>query len=218
MRRSVSVLLLLAACAGEPPEETGEQRAGPPVPDHVAVLEAEEPQQPLVMPEYPEPVPGHLVTRAAGAEGITAEWPARAGSCERSRTLQLVGEQEGTGAILLFFLPPEGDSASSFPVVPADTLVPDRPAVRVGVQLLGETRGEVFQAIGGTVELAPLGGAVSGRFAITLHNIEANDTALFAGTFNEVRVRPLPPVECPALVEREPADTVADSTAAESLD
>jgi hypothetical protein len=222
MRQSVSAILLALGCAalfyacgGEPADEAVvadsmgiEGRMTRPTPALQDSLEAEE-QEPLIMPDYPEPLLGHLVTRAAGADEIAGEWPARAGSCEESGTLQVIGEREGTGTILLFFLPPEGDYARSFPVVPVDTTVPEPPAVRVGVQLLRDTRGETFQAIDGTVELAAQDSRVSGRFAISLLNTEANDTALYAGVFSEVRVRPWPPLECPALEEEEPADTLA---------
>lgn len=215
MRQSVLALLwvlgcaaLLEACGGEPAEETV-----------VADSRDAEAEAPLVMPDYPEPVRGHLVTRSAGADDIAGEWPARAGSCEGFGTLQVVAAREGTGAIFLFYLPPEGAAVSTYPVVPVDSTIPQPPAVRVGVQFLRSRMGDSFGAVDGTVELNVLNRRVSGRFALPLVNMETRDTALYAGVFSEVRVRPWSPLECGTLEESEqPADTLAGSAAADSLD
>jgi hypothetical protein len=178
-----------------------------------------DPDAPLVMPGYPEPVRGHLVVRSAGADEIAGEWRARAGTCEAPRTVLLVASGEGVGAILLLYLTPADDHAIPYPVVPVDSTVPEPPAVRVGVQLLRSRLGDSFQAFDGTVELTELDRRVSGRLQLHLVNIETRDTVLYAGVFSDVRVRAWSPQECGVLDESEAAaDTLSDSTAADSLD
>jgi hypothetical protein len=174
---------------------------------------------PLVMPDYPEPMRGHLVTRSAGADEIAGEWPARAGMCEETRTVQLVASGEGVGAILLFYLAPGADHVATYPAVPVDSTVPEPPAIRVGVQLLRSRMGDSFQAFGGTVEVTELDRRASGRLRLHLVNTDTRDTVLYAGVFSDVRLRSWSPLECGALDESEEvADTLADSTAADSLD
>jgi len=229
MRQSVATLLcalgcatLIAACGGERSDETvaadsldAGERVSLMVPDFGDSLEAEE-QEPLVMPDYPEPLRGRLVTRSAGADEIAGEWPARAGSCEDSGTLQLLATGERTGAFLLFYRVPAGDEAFVYPVVPVDSTSPEPPAVRVGVQFLGDRMGDSFQGVEGMVELTALDDHVSGRFAIPLINVETDDTVLYAGVFEQVRVRPSSPLECRLFEESaEPADTLLP---ADSLD
>jgi hypothetical protein len=200
---------LAGACGGEPADEA--VRADSLQGDGDA---------PLVMPDYPEPVRGHLVTRSAGADEIAGEWPARAGTCEEQGTVQLVASGEGVGAILLFYLVPAADHATTYPVVPPmDSTVPEPPAIRVGVQLLRSRMGDSFQAFGGTVEVTQLDRRASGRLQLHLVNIDTRDTVLYAGVFSAVRVRAWSPLECGVLDESEAvADTLADSTAADSLD
>jgi hypothetical protein len=170
------------------------------------------------MPDYPEPVRGRLVTRSAGSDEIAGDWPARAGTCEEPRTVQLVASGERVGAILLFYLA-AADHVTTYPVVPADSTVPEPPAIRVGVQLLRSRLGDSFQGFDGTVELTELGRRLSGRLQLHLMNIDTRDTVLYAGVFSGVRVRAGSPLECGVLDETEEvADTLADSTAADSLD
>lgn len=212
------VALALAAACGGPPDEDVASGVRMKMPDERDSLAVEE-QESLVMPEYPEPVAGHLVTRSAVPEGfsdeIAGEWPARAGRCDEARTLQVVASREGTGAFLLFFLPSEDhDGSAYYPVVPVDSTVPEPPAVRIGVQHLETRRGESYRGYDGTVELAMRGQEVSGRFALPLRNVESPDTVLYAGVFDRVRVRRLTPEEC--RLREEPADTLA--APADSLD
>jgi hypothetical protein len=213
-RKPVAVLwvlgcaTLVGACGGEPADEVVRADS----------LETDA-DAPLVMPDYPEPVRGHLVTHSAGADEIAGDWRARAGTCEEPRTLQLVASGESVGAILLLYLAPGDDDVATYPVVTVDSTVPEAPAVRVGVQLLRSRMGDSFQAFDGTVELTELGRRVSGRLQLHLVNIETRDTVLYAGVFSDVRVRPWSPQECGSLDEsEEAADTLADSTAADSLD
>ena len=198
----------LGACGGEPAEEAVRADS----------LERGV-EAPLMMPDYPEPVRGHLVTHSAGADEIAGEWPARAGTCEDPRTVQLVASGEGVGAILLLYLAPAGGDVSTYPVVPVDSTVPEPPAVRVAVQLLRSRMGDSFQAFDGTVQVTELDRRMSGRLQLHLVNIETRDTVLYAGVFSAVRVRPWSPQACGTLAESEdPADTLADSAAADSLD
>ncbi len=201
----------LSACGAEPAAQ--------------AVLtdsaEADVEQRPMarVMPDYPTPVRGRLVTRSAGHEDLDGEWPARAGTCEESQTLRLIAGEERAGTILLFYLPPEGERATSYPVVPVDSTVPEPPAVRAGIQLLGTRMGDSYQAFDGTVEVTELDRRVSGRLALHVRNIDTRDTVLYAGVFEGVRVRPLPEEECATAEEpAELPDSLADSSEADSLD
>ena len=180
-------------------------------------------EAPLVMPDYPEPVRGHLVTRSDGhrpaAREIEGEWRARAGSCEDPLAVHLLASGEGVGALLVIYRVPGGDSLLAYPVVPVDSTVPEPPAVRVGVQRLRSRLGDSFQAFDGTVDLTQLDRRVSGQFQLHLVNIDTRDTVLYAGVFSEVRVRPWPSLQCGTLEEIEqPAGILADSTAADSLD
>jgi hypothetical protein len=66
--------------------------------------------------------------------------------------------------------------------------LPTPPAAQLGVQVYTKTGSFAYQAVDGNVDVYAFGTAVSGRFAVTLRDINTNIRLQYAGTFREVPV------------------------------
>lgn len=186
---------LAGACSG------GEQRTDAAQPDSAppAVAESLPP-----MPAVPEAGAGRLAAiSAGGAEPIAGEWPAEAGTCEHPPMLQLVAQDPGKGGTILLLALPAGNPVVRYPVAIVSAGLPTPPAAQVGVNLFRPTGTYSYQAAEGMVDLSSLGRVVSGRFTVTLREINSNKRVQYAGGFREVAVKPLAPAVCAA------ADSVA---------
>jgi hypothetical protein len=207
-----TVLLgLLAACGeGQPAEDTDVPE---PVPLDEELPEREEvsvlPIESIPMPEHPSARRSFLVATSAGGEqDLSGEWEARAAVCEDPAVLQVLAEQPGFGALLLFQLP-DGDRVVTYPIAFAESGAPEPPAAQVGVQLFRTGSAFAYQAAEGEIELTSFDERVSGRFGVTLREITSEDRVRFAGAFDNVVVAPLPGEQCRAMKE---ALFPADST------
>jgi hypothetical protein len=119
--------------------------------------------------------------------------------------LQVVAQEPGTGTIVLLALPPEGSRVTRYPVTTVSVGLPAPPAAQIGVQMFRPTGSRAYQAAEGEVEVYAFDRVVSGRFAVTLREINTNRRKQYAGSFREVPVRALDPAKCAM------ADSVAAS-------
>jgi hypothetical protein len=209
MSRKIVALVIAGglACA---PSDSGTKDDGESVD-----LEASVRQGPLPpMPSFPSPQREHLVTVSAGwRDTVDGSWRARAVICERPRALQLVAKDSVVGTIALFHLAPDGDLAPEYAVTVSNRGHPPAPAVQMGVLVTGGTMARAFQAVNGTAVLEELSGVVTGRFSVTLREVDSNDSLRWVGVFLEVPVEPASATDCAAVAEPvAPSDTPMDST------
>lgn len=211
-RRDTWLLVLLTvlsvgACAAEPEEAdpvdqasaNGEATSGPvivePLPD---------------MPPFPAPRRGFMVVTSAGPHHVEGAWRARAGICEDPPMLTVVAEESGIGVLVLLQLPPAGLRITSYPITLVEGAVgfPEPPAAQLAVQLLTGRNVYGFQGDTGRVEVYGFGElldridprerAVSGRFAVTVREIQSEQRVQVAGVFDGIGVAPLPAEQCRA--------------------
>lgn len=197
------VLLALAACGGK--EESGEREGD------VAALESEDPisVDTVPMPDFPEPRRGWLVASSAGAYDLRGEWQARAAICDDPPVLEVLADQPGFGTLILLQLPAPDARLTRYPIVVVDSGVPEPPAAQIGVQLFQDRSSHAFQGLSGEVEVYGFAERVSGRYAVTLREIQTDDEAKYAGVFDGIPIEPLPAEMCLAMKE---ALAAADSS------
>ncbi len=179
--------LVVAACASEPPaDETARQ----PALDESETPPAVAPLPP--MPPFPEPRSGVLNATSAGEHTIEGAWKAQVGVCDDPGTLQVLAEVPGTGTLILLRLPPaDAERTGTYPIVVADSGLPPPPAAQVGVQLFRDAQGLAFQASEGEVQIYGYGANVSGRFAVTLREIQSSTLIQYTGVFAGIAVEHL---------------------------
>jgi hypothetical protein len=185
------VLLLLAAACGRPDRTVADGAAA--TPDSASAAEGAAP-----MPAFPEAARGRLAAQSAGPSGtpeLRGEWPAEAGTCDQPPMLQLVAQEPGMGTIVLLALPAES-RVTRYPIAIVTGGLPTPPAAQVGVNLFRALGTYAFQAADGEVEVYALERVVSGRFAVTLREINTNVRVRYAGTFREVPVKSLDAAQC----------------------
>jgi hypothetical protein len=160
------------------------------------------------MPRYPEAGRGHMAVISAAASAqdtITRDWPAEAGTCVSPPMLLVKSEREGVGGTLLLLALP-ANKITSYPVTTVTRGLPVPPAAQVGVQAFSQSGSQAFQATEGSADIYSFGKTVSGRFAVTLREINRNERIQYAGAFREVTVLPLDPKLCaPAAAGAAPA-------------
>src|SRR4029079_11576456 len=150
------------------------------------------------MPHYPEATRGHMTVISAGPPGqetISRDWPAEAGMCTTPPMLLIKSEREGIGGTLVLLALP-ANKVTSYPVTTVNRGLPVPPAAQVGVQLFSQAGSQAFQATEGSAEVYSFGKTVSGRFAVTLREINRNERVQYAGAFREVPVTQLDPKLC----------------------
>jgi hypothetical protein len=192
VRIAVALLLLTIACKGS---ERSNASQATPAPDSArATGNAELPP----MPRYPEASKGHLAVQSAGAPGLDSirrDWPAEAGWCETPPMLLVKSEQPGQGGTLVLLALP-ADRITTYPVTTVTQGLPAPPAAQIGVQVYRNTGALAYQALDGNVDLYAFGKAVSGRFAVTLREINRNEKIRFTGAFREIPLSRLDPAFC----------------------
>ena len=195
-------LVGLAACGGK-----GED--GEPGRD-VATLESEDviTVDTLPMPEFPESRSGWLIANSAGAYDLRGEWEARAAMCDDPPVLEVLAERPGFGTLVLLQLPEPDARLTRYPIVIADSGAPPPPAAQIGVQLFQDRNSYAFQGLSGEVELYGFAERVSGRYAVTLREIQTDNEAKFVGVFEAIPIEPLSAEMCLAMKE---AMAAADS-------
>ncbi|MGD2134814.1 MAG: hypothetical protein PVF27_01590 [Gemmatimonadales bacterium] len=150
------------------------------------------------MPDYPDPVRGRLVAVSAGIYDLEGMWPARAARCIDPPMLEvhgLVPGAPGVGTLVLLQLPTD-DPLTAYPIMTVDEGVPEPPAAQIAVQ---DTRGQtahVFQGLEGSVELYGFDTRASGRFALTLRELQSDNQAKYVGVFHGVPLEDLPADYC----------------------
>jgi hypothetical protein len=150
------------------------------------------------MPEYPNTSPGKLTVVGAGDKAINHAWEAEAGSCASVSLIELYAEDATSGsAIVLQY--PDGDPLGVYPIVPADSVLIDDRAARVGVQLFDEDQAVGFQAIQGTLEVLSVGEEISGRFTATIREVQSDVLARYVGAFQDVEMAELSADYCNSL-------------------
>jgi hypothetical protein len=126
--------------------------------------------------------------------------------------VQVVAQDGDLGTILLFHLAPPVWWLDSYPAAMLDSAFPQAPAVQIGVQHTADRSVRAYTAANGTAELEELNGSTSGRFAVTLIEVESQDSLRYVGVFADIPVGRALPEDCAAIAEAvTPADTVADS-------
>lgn len=202
--RSIRVLLLLlcsGACGGRaaPPVEDGADTAQFEDPDALAQRRALPP-----MPDYPVARRLRLVAVSAGeTDTVRGSWPARATSCDQPPALEVVTQDQDVGTLILVHLYRGQSALSSYPVAAPDSGFPAPPAAQLAVQIASPGSMRAFQAVYGTVELSALDAAVSGRFAVTLREIQSHDSLRYVGTFEGIPLGPALVADCAAIAGSE---------------
>lgn len=199
------LLLSLLACGER--QDGGEQEAA------LATLDSEDPVtlDSVPMPDYPDPRRGWLVANSAGPYPLRGEWPARAATCDDPPVLEVLAEQPGFGTLILLQLPAPDSRMTRYPIVVVDSGAPEPPAAQIGVQRFEGRNSYAFQGLAGEVELYGLADRVSGRYAVTLREIQTDNEAKYVGVFEGIPLQALPPEQCQAMKE---ALAAADSTGA----
>lgn len=153
-------------------------------------------------PQYPEPVRGRLVARGTDDEPLGGSWRARAGWCDRPRSLQIANLGDSVDVFLLLFPPDSGEPARMYPVVQRDSAPQgvEAPHARVGVQRLGYQVSS-YQGTGGTVNLERLNRTASGRFDVLLQEALTWDTVRYLGVFANLPVASPTPEVCGAATD-----------------
>jgi len=190
VKRGVLLFFLAGACGPSDQASTGSAAT-----DSAGVAPSD---TVVAMPAFPRAARGRLAALNAGVRGtpeIKGEWPAEAGTCDQPPMLQLVAQQPGMGTIILLALPP-ANRLTRYPVTIAPGGLPTLPAAQVGVNLFRSLGTFAYQAADGEVLVYALDRVVSGRFAVTLREINTNVRVKYAGTFREVPVKPLDAEQC----------------------
>jgi hypothetical protein len=211
---TVLLLTVLGACGGGAPAEEAETPEPVPVDEELPGQEpaATVPIESIPEPEYPDERRNFLVaTSAGGNRDLSGAWEARAAICDDPAVLQILAEQPGFGALLLFQLP-QADRVGTYPIAFAESGAPEPPAAQVGVQLFQAGSAFAYQAADGQIEVTGMGERVSGRFRVTLREITSEEHLRYVGVFDNVVVAPLPEAQCRAMKE---ALFPADSTGPE---
>lgn len=156
------------------------------------------------MPDFPAASPGvmHLASAAPGT--LTSAAPAKAGLCEQPAVLLVQSNQAGVGALLVLALPAAAARVGRYPVsysMTGPAKLPAAPAAQLAIQQVTQQGVLGFQALEGNVELYGLGAKVSGRFQVTLREINSERLERVAGTFSEVPVEVQPRAYCERFAE-----------------
>ncbi|MBE0591547.1 MAG: hypothetical protein IH616_04020 [Gemmatimonadales bacterium] len=203
--RACIMLLGLIACGGkEEDDEPGRD---------VATLESEDviTVDTVPMPEFPEARSGWLIANSAGAYDLRGEWEARAAMCDDPPVLEVLAERPGFGTLVLLQLPEPDARLTRYPIVITDSSAPQPPAAQIGVQLFQDRNSYAFQGLSGEVELYGFAERVSGRYAVTLREIQTDNEAKFVGVFDGIPIEALSAEMCLAMKEAMAASDSSDT-------
>jgi hypothetical protein len=180
--------VLAAACGGSGDDDTAAD----------STLVRDPAAQALPDPDLPPVARGRLALRSTGPIAFAGQWDAQAGLCAEPPMLQVVVQEQLDGLILLLLLPAEGSRTVAYPVTRVDEGRPG-PVAQVGVQRIIEGRPASWLAEDGAVELhAWEGRRLSGRFRLTMRDINSSEPSRVAGAFFSIAVVDLPPEYCTA--------------------
>ena len=180
MRKWWWLTAALVACGGEPTvedEEIANRRA--------ARLDT----MPVVMPDFPEGVAGHLTLRSSARQEehrFAGRWPALVGVCHEPTVLQVVARGDSLGTIVFVGPGPDGAMVGEYQVVEGREGVPDSATARVALQTYGRGRPRGFRAIGGMVEIQRADSVLVGRFTAEFTEDRFRDSIVVAASFEAV--------------------------------
>lgn len=208
MKRLFFITLLVVACGrGEPgsgnssqtePATASDITTDPLTTDSVAALLA---QALPPMPRHPNPAAGQLVVVSAGPDDLSGRAVGRAGRCLIPAMVQVVAENidESAGrswAVLLLLQVPEGELTVAYPVAIVEEGFPEPPASQIAVQLLTAGGLQAFQGVEGVTEVYAFDDELSGRFAITVHDLNSDQLVQVAGSFQGLPLTVLSAEQC----------------------
>jgi hypothetical protein len=181
----------LVACSSEPEPTVEDENVREVRPARLDTV-------PVVTPEFPEVVPGHLTVRSNARREenrYTGLWPAQVGVCQEPTVIQVVARSDSLGMIV--FVGPGSDSAmvGEYEVVEGREGVPDSATARVGLQTYGGSRPRGLRAMAGTVEVQRADSILVGRFTAAFTDERYRDSILVAASF-EAAVQDAPPDWC----------------------
>lgn len=154
------------------------------------------------MPQVPSPARGRLVAVSAGGrDTLDGAWVARGVRCARPPVLQVMAGSEEVGTLILFHLGVDGQPTRSYAIAAVDSGFPKPPAAQMGVHVSTERGVRAFRAIDGTVDLEKLNGRTTGRFRVTLVEVDSQDSLRHAGVFLDLPVEPASGRECEGVAE-----------------
>ena len=196
MKRALIVALCLTSCT------SGDREGDSSVPGGASVAAADQVDSLLAeMPRHPRAPGGRLVAVSAGNRDLSGQAAARAGRCEEPSMVQIVAEDvnESSGeswAVLLLLQVPEEEKTGEYPVAIVESGFPEPPAAQIAVQVISSGRVEAFQGSTGSAEIYAFDDRISGRFAITVRNINNQDLIQIAGSFRAIEILELPAESC----------------------
>ena len=163
------------------------------------------------MPDPPAASAGTLRLVNTGPDDLGATVLAKAGLCDNPGVLLVQSTEQGIGALLVLALPAEKDRIGGYPVtysMSGPARLPTPPAAQLALQRITPRGAFGFQALEGTVELYGLGSKASGRFQVTVREINSERIDRVAGAFADIPVERQPAAYCRRLAEV-PADSGA---------
>jgi hypothetical protein len=141
---------------------------------------------PLVMPEHPPPVPGHLTLQSNAREEqhrFAGSWATEAGVCHEPTVIQMVARSDSVAAIV-FVGPGEDDTmVGEYEVSLGREGIPDSSMARVGIHTYGRNLPRGFRAIAGMVEIQRSDTVLVGRLTAEFAEDRFQDTILLAASF-----------------------------------
>ncbi|UCD23834.1 MAG: hypothetical protein JSW51_12490 [Gemmatimonadota bacterium] len=163
------------------------------------------------MPGYPDARDGRLVVISDGDFAINRVWDAAAGYCEKGM-LELYAEDDSSGTVVVLHFP-DSIPLGEYPIVLAGPLGAESREARIGVQVFDGREAFALQAFMGSLEITEFGDRVSGRFASTLREMDADVLTRYVGVFNDVRASVFPEDYCKVLYPEDDAQMEPDSSA-----
>lgn len=190
MKLGALLFVLVIGCRGGPSTEDD--------PKNSADVAEGSPAQRVVldMPDYPAAKGERLVTVSAGKHDLGGSWRPRAGVCSGPDLLIMRAGDGGIGVIVLLVLPEERERVTKYLAVMSGPILPEPRVSRVGVQLLAGESSFGFQASDGVVEISEIDRTLSGRFAVTLRDVDTDEAIKYVGVFQQIPIEELPGDQC----------------------
>jgi hypothetical protein len=161
------------------------------------------------MPDFPAATAGAIRLVSSGPDDLAGRLAANAGLCDDPGVLLVQSEQQGFGVLIVLALPAPSARVGRYPVtysVSGPATLPNPPAAQIALQRVTARALLGFQALEGNVEIYGLGTRVSGRFQVTVREINADRMNRLAGSFSEIPVQRQPASYC-AQLARSAADS-----------
>lgn len=191
---TAAALVLLAAChkSGNEVAARPSDSVRTPAPAETTLTTAPVDTTLPPMPDYPKPTTGKLAMRSVGDLELDGALPAHAGRCRQPSMIEVLAQDPVGGVLVLLAVPDTGPVTGTYPVSFATTGAPTPPASQVAVQRLDAKQAAAsYQALAGTVEVTAFGKEISGRFKVTLRDINTEAQSQYAAVFRGVPIRDL---------------------------